>query len=214
MAITFWQKVRIDIQSALAAAITINAITKANPGVVTYTGTDPVNGDYALVTAQGMRELNYRVVRVANVNGVGNTFELDGLDTTTFGTFTSGTFQLITFGTSINTITEVSSSGGEAEFEDTTLVHDDIRTQAPTVFSALLTSMTSIWDPADPGLIALKAASDTKTERAIRITYANGKIFSQFGFIGATLAPGGNAPGKVTTPIVITGQGPSSVWAS
>jgi hypothetical protein len=55
------------------------------------------------------------VFRIANVNGAGNTFELEGVDSTNYDTFTSGTFQVITFGNNFGTIREVSASGGEAE---------------------------------------------------------------------------------------------------
>jgi hypothetical protein len=93
MAAKKWSKVQVAIQSALAAAISITAITKANPGVATYSGVDPVNGDYAILRVQGMHQLNKRVVRFANVNGAGNTVELEGIDTTLFDTFTSGTLK-------------------------------------------------------------------------------------------------------------------------
>ena len=69
MAAKKWSKVQVAIQSALAAAISITAITKANPGVATYSGADPVNGDYAILKVQGMHQLNKKVVRFANVNG-------------------------------------------------------------------------------------------------------------------------------------------------
>ena len=36
----FWTNVGIDVQTALAAAVTVSNITKANPAVVSYTGTD------------------------------------------------------------------------------------------------------------------------------------------------------------------------------
>jgi hypothetical protein len=40
-------------------------ITKANPGVVGYTGTDPSNGDMLLIV-KGMADADYLVARVAN----------------------------------------------------------------------------------------------------------------------------------------------------
>jgi hypothetical protein len=70
----------------------VTAITKANPGVVTYSGADNyANGD-RLIAADigGMVELNNREVTVANVNVGANTFELSGIDTTNYTTYTSG----------------------------------------------------------------------------------------------------------------------------
>jgi len=68
MAAKFWSNVAVAIESALSAAQTIDAITKANPGVVTYQGADPTNGQVALHTIQGMHQLDGRPVRIANVN--------------------------------------------------------------------------------------------------------------------------------------------------
>ena len=98
----FWSNVGVDVQTALASALTITAISKASTGVVSYTGTDPTNGDYVLIAANGMTQVNDRIFRVANVNGAANTFELEGETTTDYGTFTSGSFKVIIFGASFN----------------------------------------------------------------------------------------------------------------
>ena len=75
---------------------TITSITQGLPGVVTYVGTDPANGDdFDGTGVVGMSELNGRRVRVANVDTGANTFELtenDGssLDTSIMSTYASG----------------------------------------------------------------------------------------------------------------------------
>lgn len=72
----------------------ITGITKANPGVVTYSGSDTyTNGDRVLITGVvGMTEVNNREFEVANVNtsGAGGTFELSGVNTSGFTTYSSG----------------------------------------------------------------------------------------------------------------------------
>ena len=71
--------------------LTITGITKANPGVLTYTGTDPANGDmFDLAGIVGMTELNGRRVTVASVNAGANTFQLSGIDTSGFTAYSSG----------------------------------------------------------------------------------------------------------------------------
>lgn len=71
--------------------LTITGITQANPGVVTYTGTDPSNGDEVEIAGvSGMTQVNGRRFTVANVNAGANTFELSGVDTTGYGAYTSG----------------------------------------------------------------------------------------------------------------------------
>lgn len=148
----FWSNVSVSVQSAIATAITITGITKANPAVVSYSGvTDPANGDIITLSIQGMNQLNDVVARVANVNAAGNTLELEGIDSTLFNTFTSGSFQVVTLGTTISHLVDINASGGEPEFADTTTIHQQVRTRTPTVTSPLSYSMTGLWDPQDAG---------------------------------------------------------------
>lgn len=70
----------------------ITGITKANPGVVTYSGSDTyANGDRVLISGVvGMTEVNNREFIVANVNAGANTFELSGVNTSAYTTYSSG----------------------------------------------------------------------------------------------------------------------------
>lgn len=73
--------------------IDISGITNASPGVLTYVGADPSNGDWMYITGvAGMAEVNGRYVTVTNVNTGTKTFELydiDGgiVDTTNYGIY-------------------------------------------------------------------------------------------------------------------------------
>jgi hypothetical protein len=73
-------------------AQSITGITKADPAVVTYSGSDTfANGDRVLISGVvGMTEINNRVVTVANASTGSNTFECSGLDSTDFTTYASG----------------------------------------------------------------------------------------------------------------------------
>lgn len=208
----FWSNVAVAVQSALATAVSITGITKASPGVVSHSGTDPSNGDFVLMLVNGMNEVDARVFRVAN-QAVGS-FELEGEDTTNFGTFSSGTFQVITFGTSLGTVRGVSASGGEYDFIDTTTIHDKIRTQAPGVASALVYALENRWEPGDTGLAALKSASDTKAQRAFKFTFASGAIAAFYGYVGYADVPTGNAQDLVTSPASITASNSITVYES
>ena len=201
---TLWTNVQVATQSAIAAADTITGITKASPGVVTSTAHGWNNGDYVFYDVEGMYQLKERIVRVANKTA--DTAELEGLDTTLFGTFSSGTGQVITFGNSITTAVGVSSSGGESEFADLTTIHDAVRKQKPSFFSALTLTFDMIFDPTDASLAALKAASDLQAKRAIKITWSTA-IMVVSGYIGATLVPTGSAGELVKTNVVFTAFG-------
>ena len=92
------QYLRIHTQNAtvLNTAQNVSAVTQANPGVLTYVGTDPTNGTWMYVQSLGgMTQLNGRWVKVANVNAGANTFELQDLNgnnvnTTSYTAYTSG----------------------------------------------------------------------------------------------------------------------------
>ena len=70
----------------------ISGITNANPAVLTYVGADTyANGDRVIVTGVlGMIEVNNREFIVAGLNAGANTFQLQGIDSTTYGVYSSG----------------------------------------------------------------------------------------------------------------------------
>lgn len=92
------QYVRFHIQGGtlLEAGLAITGISQASPGVLTYTGADPVNGDWMFLSGiGGMTPLNGRYVKVAAVNAGANTFQLTDLagnliDTSAMPAFTAG----------------------------------------------------------------------------------------------------------------------------
>jgi len=205
------------MQSALAAADTISGITKANPGVVTCSAAHGfANGDYVVLDIEGMYQLDGKVVRVANIGGASpeDTFELEGVDTTLFGTFSSGTAEGITFGSTVGTITSLSASGGEFDFIDTTTIHDAVAKQIPGVASAAVYTSDNIWDVSDAGLVAMKAASDTKAQRSFKFTFSDGQIMVFNGYVGASLLPTGSAQDLVTTPTTYTAYGTPTYYSA
>lgn len=214
MAYTFWSNVQVAVQSSLASAQTISAITKASPPVVTYVGADPSNGDYILLDVNGMYQLDGVVARVANVNAGGNTLEIEGFDSTLFETFTSGTFQIITFGNSLTNITDVNPSGGDPEFADITTIHQNIRTRVPVVTSPISFAMTGLFDPSDSAMQALAVASRAIATRCFRFTFSNGQKLVFSGYVSAPGAPTGSAQQAVTTPITIECQGLPTAYAT
>lgn len=207
-----WSNVAVAMESALGADITITAISKAAEGVVTATNS-LANGDFVKLTVQGMFQLNGRVARVKTVSGTG--FTLEGVDTTLFDTFTSGTANKITFGTSITTATTLSASGGDYDFIDTTTIHTNNKTQIPGAASAASYTFENIWDVTDAGLLAMKLAGDAQAQRAFKFTFGTGGQIMVFaGYVAANLLPRGSAQQLVTTPSVITMFGSPTYYAS
>lgn len=210
--INVWSKVSVAVQTALAAAKTISAISRASPAVVTSAAHGYANGQEVKLTVSGMIELNNTVVKVANV--AAGTYELEGIDSTLFNTFASGSAQLVTFGAAAATFQDVSSSGGEAASIATTTIHDDTDKEIPGTKSALSYSFGSLWDPTDPALIELKKADNVKGTRAIKLTFATGAKVLFDCYPSVSMAPGGSTGQAVTTPVNFKLTGAINAYAS
>jgi hypothetical protein len=211
--------VAVAMQSALGAAKTITAITKASPGVVTSTAHGFSNGTYIELDVQGMYQLNAKVYRVVSV--ATDTFQLEnisggtGLSTVEFDTFVSGSARAITFGNSITTAADIAVSGGDFEFIDTTVIHTNQKSQIPGSASPISISMNQLWDITDAGQIAMKLASDLQQKRAFRFTFGTGGPIMLFtGYVGYVAAPTGSAQDKIVSPSVITAFGSPTYYSA
>ena len=208
-----WSNVAIAMESALAGAKTISGITKASPGVVTSTAHGYSNGDYVLIAAVGMYQIDGRVFRVASV--ATDTFALEGEDTTAYDTFTSGTAKKITFGTSLATATGLSATGGDFNFIKTTTIHGNVETQIPGLASAAAYTFENIWDVSDTGLVAMKSASDSQSQKCFKFTFGSGGQIMVFnGYVGASLLPTGSAQDLVKTSTTVTMFGKPTYYSS
>jgi hypothetical protein len=201
-----WSNANIDIETSSATAVNITGISKANPGVVTHSGTDPSNGDYVKLTnIVGMVELNDQVFRVSGA--AAGSFNLEGIDTTAMTTFVSGTFEVITFGVSMTTVQDVNSGGGDFQFADLTTIHDTLQKRIPTTASPFTMSLGCLFNPADAAHIELEQANDTKSVRAVRVRWATGAKAVWLAYVGASGIPQGQAQGTVKTAVNFEGQG-------
>ena len=214
-----WSNVAVAMQSAIGSALTISGFTNANPGVATSTAHGLLDGDYVLLEVQGMYQVDGRVFRVYGKTT--DTFRIEaqatgsGIDTTSYGTFTSGSAYKITFGTTISTFTTLSASGGDVDFVDTTTIHSNVKTQVVGATNPISYQFENIWDVSDAGLVALKTAYDAGADRCFKFTFGTGGQIMVFnGTVAAALAPGGTAQGLVTTPATISLSGSPTYYAS
>lgn len=210
MDINVWSKVKVAIQSALAAPTTITAISKANPAVVSSTAHAYTDGAYLLLKIVGMSQLNYRVVRVAESDT--NDYELEGIDSTLFDDFVSGTAELITFGAQASTLQNFSPSGGEAAQILIPTIHTDQDFQIPGNRSPIVVASTSLWVPGDAALLAAKGFDDRKTPGCVLLTFATGVKLGFSAYMSCNLSPQGEAGAAVTTPLSMNLRAPMSFW--
>lgn len=203
--INVWSKVAVAVQTLLGAAKTITAISKASPAVVTATH-DYVIGDVILFKVSGMRQLDYAVKRVSAISTTVS-FTLEGVDSTTFDTFSSGTCEKITFGANASTFQDITGSGGEAAPIPVSTIHDDQDIELPGNRTPLIYNFGSLWDPADPALLAMAGFDNTKTPGCVQLTFATGAKIFFAAYLSASLAPVGSAGAAVTTPVTFRLRG-------
>lgn len=204
--VQLWSDVAVDVQTALAAPKTISAITQADPAVASSTAHGYTDGDILLLKVNGMIDLDYAVVRVAN--STTDSFEIEGVDSTSFRAFISGTAEEITFGASADTFTTVSATGGTAEAVLVQTIHRRRGYNKPGNEEPLVFEFGSLWVPSDPALVELNKASRARTIRATRFTFSDGSLGLFAGYASASLVPNGDAGAPVTTPVTINARGP------
>lgn len=173
--------VRIEVEATATPSLTISAITKANPAVVTFTEDttgDPQNGDIiVLQDVEGMDELNGQVARVAGRAGSGasSTLQLEGIDSTSFGTFTSGTFKTVLTFVSFDKARTWNAQNAAPTTIDVTTLKDR---RAKVVYGtpgAITGDFTALLNPGGDAEAELIEATNSQTTRAIRITYADSR---------------------------------------
>lgn len=172
------------LATALAAPVTVSAITNANPGVATATAHGYTNGQILLLSMPS--RLDQRVVRVAAQ--VTNTFNLEGIDTTSTSQYPSGfgvgTAQLASSFVSVSQVTDVQSAGGEQQFFQWVYLEDGRQRQRPTFKNARSLTLVMDYDPTLPWHAALLAADIAGTVYVLRATLPNGAVIYYSVYVG------------------------------
>ena len=205
MTVQIGNNVQMEVQATLATAVTITGMTKADPAVATATAHGIADGTYGYLTiTDGMRKAHTQVVRTANSDA--NTFELEGLDTTNYATWSAGTFTAVSTWSTLCVATAYSiANAAPTEIDETTLCDDltRIRYGLPGQKSGSI----SIQHDSDSSALQYLEAADTSDIIAFRATYANGNIR----VFGAFTAYGGGFSGGVSQ--LETGEIPITVPA-
>jgi len=180
----------VSIATAYGSAKTISAITNANPGVASSTAHGFTDGDL-LEVLSGWQRLNERIIRVDGATT--DAFQLEGQDTTSTQRFptgsSAGTAREITTWTQISQILGFETTGGDQQFANFSYMEEDFERQLPTITSAQSVNITIADDPTLAGYIALKAASDARALRALKLTLPDGSLILYNGVVALNETP-------------------------
>lgn len=197
--------IRVEVQQTLGSAKTISAITKANPGVVSSTAHGFDNGDVVVFTmSEGMVELDGQAGRVANKTT--DAFEIEGLDTSAYSTFTAGTCKEVTAFQTMSAAQNVSMPNpAPAKIDITTLI-DKTKQYQYGLPDAPDGTINGLFNPAGTAEALIKAATKANTPLVFRLTYSDSRksLFNAnvSGGTGFDLQPNAAATATVSfTPV-------------
>jgi hypothetical protein len=169
--------VTIEVGDDSGPSKTITAITKANPGVATSVAHGLADAKIGYLSGvNGMVQLEGQIVRVNNP--LTDTFELEGLNTSAYPTFT-GSCTFKTVGT-WQTVTEASGysiGGGEFDKLDATRLIDVIKQEEAGYLAAQSVTINLVSQTAPSlALQQIKAAAVSGGYLSWRITFPDGAV--------------------------------------
>lgn len=172
------------LATTLGSAVTVTAISNANPGVATATAHGLSDGDILLLSMPS--RLDQRVVRVDS--SATNAFALEGIDTTSTSIYPTGfgvgTAQEATNFVSLSQITDVTSAGGEQQFFQWVYLEDGRQRQRPTFKNARSMTLTLDYDATLAWHDALLDADLANTVHVLRATLPTGAVIYYSVYVG------------------------------
>lgn len=180
-----------DFAATYGAAVTVSAISNANPAVVTTTSAHGLSDGDVIVLTSGWSKLTGRTYEVSNASG--STFSLEGIDTTNTQRYPAGagagSFKEVASWVQIPQITGVAFAGGEQQFYTFNFLEDDEERQLPTSKSPSSMTLTVADDPAQPFVPVVEEADQTKEPQAQRLNLPNGDKIYYYAIATITSTP-------------------------
>ena len=194
-----------QIQSALGSDLTITAITKANPAVVTVTNSLS-DGDIVVLSGiQGMVQLNDMPARVTSSSGTA--ISLEGIDSTDFDAYVSGgVVNEVTTLLTYDNISSLNFADLQATKVDVTPINSKTKVEINGQDSAPTGSFDIFSDPLSATAVEMRKASSAKTDRVFVFTLndqnttiiANGEVSGGNGLSGGAGAVGSGGSVQLT----------------
>lgn len=170
----FGTNMSVAIEASRDTAITVTAVTKASPGVATATAHGLTNGDIVIFACPtGMVELDGQAVRVSAADT--NTFTLEGLDTSAYTDWGTGTATEILTWTTISGAQSVSMPDPAPNKIDITTLIDKTKQYGYGLPDAPDGTINGLYDPANAGVAIIKAATKANAAKVFRISWAGGQ---------------------------------------
>lgn len=169
--------VRVEIAATYGTPVTVSAVTNATTGVATSTAHGQANNTVGYFSGVGgMAQLENQACRVKNT--AANTFELQGLNTTTYSTFSgTATFTPVATWQTLSEATSYRFGGGSSEkLNATRLIDINVQEELGNAPADSLTVGVLAQDTPTLAMQLIETAVQTNGATIVRITLPNGAV--------------------------------------
>lgn len=191
MAYYFPEGSKIQFSTTLAAAVTVNSGTNANPTVLTTSAAHGYATNDELLYLSTWEDANNTIFRATNLTAT--TLSLQGLDTTNTSYYAAaggaGTLRRISGWTDIPQVLSVSTSGGDARFTTVSPLANRNQINIPTGFNATSITLTLGHDPALAAYQTLLGISRNLAPVAIKMSIGGGAVTYGYGYVAVSETP-------------------------
>lgn len=172
------RNIKVEIASTYGTPLTLasGAVSQATTAVVTSTAHGQANNSVGYFSAVGgMAQLEGQAARVKNT--AANTFECQGLNTTSYSAFTGGTYTPVASWASLAEATSYDIGGGSSDKLDATRLIDIVKVEEQGLLPVATVSIGILaQDSPSAAMALLNAAVQTQGSVVVRITLGNGAV--------------------------------------
>lgn len=168
--------VRLEIGLTNSTAKTVTAVTLASPGVATSAAHAMANGTVGFWTVSaGMVQLDGQATRV--YNQATNSFDLQGLNTAGYSTWSAGTFTPVNTWGTLSEAIGYSIGGGTADTLDDTRLMDVVKQELNGLLPADTVQIDLLSQTFNSSVMqAIEDASIAQSYLVFRITLSDGSV--------------------------------------
>jgi hypothetical protein len=189
MSVSLPNGIILALATAYASSIPVTGASNASEAVLTVTNTLAVGDLFEFVS--GWSNANNRIFRAKSPSGT--TVIAEGLDTSNTTLFPvgsgTGTIRKINTWTQIQQVMDLTSTGGDPQYQTYSFLEDNYDRQIPTTTSAQSLAINVADDPTLAGYQAMKAAALSRTVTGLRATLPQGGYLLYNGIVAFDETP-------------------------
>jgi len=167
--------VRVEVAITFGSSKAVSEVTNANPAVATSTAHGLAAGSVGYFSAAAGMESELQDGMAVSVKGPDtNTFQLEGIDASNWGNFTSGTFVPVSAWATLSESTGYEITGGDRQPLDVTTLLDEQGQEDTSQLGAQRVQVNNFSNPQGTALAFIEEAARDNDACIFRITFPDG----------------------------------------